>query len=152
MKIVLFSLLCLIMMGMTSYSYAETVLVERLGENVTLPEVTLQLTLRDSNENLLAYIEADQILSIDIEKLNIFLDIQNQTVKEFFIKDGKKYESHKWEIVNVDFKKRHAWSATLLVDVYRNEFINLMQIRHDSYQTQPGDTVRIFWTVVLPVS
>ena len=85
-------------------------------------------------------------------ELNRFLDNQNQTRKEFFIKDDKKYESQKWEIKGVTFDKSHAWSATRLVDIVQNEFITLLHIRHDSYQTQPGDIVRIYWTVIRPAS
>jgi len=151
MKIVIFSLLCLILIGMTSYSYAQYTSVK---ENATLqlPEVMLQLELRDSNGGLLTYIETDQILVISPLELNSFLDNLNGTRKEFFIKDDKKYESQQWEIKGVTFDKRHAWSATRLIDVIENTFVTLLQIRHDSYQTQPGDTVRIFWTVIRPVS
>jgi len=93
-----------------------------------------------------------KIIVISPLELNRFLDNLNGTRKEFFIKDDKKYESQQWEIKGVTFDKRHAWSATRLIDVIQNEFLTLLQIRHDSYQTQPGDTVRIFWTVIRPVS
>jgi len=112
----------------------------------------LQLELRDSNGSLVAYFESDQILSISAIELNKFLDIQNQTIKEFFIKDDKKYESQGWEIRGDAFTLQSAYSITRLMDIQENELETLLQMRHDSFQTYPGDTSRIFWTITRPVS
>jgi len=152
MKIVLFSLLCLTLIGMISYSYAQFTMIESVDENTVVPEVLLQLELRDSNGGLLAYFESDQILSISPIELNKFLDIQNQTIKEFFIKDDKKYESQKWEIRGDAFTLQSAYSITRLMDVQENELETLLQMRHDSFQTFPGDTSRLFWTIIRPAS
>ena len=149
MKIVLFSLLCLFLIGMTSYSYAQNTPDD---ENTELPEVLLQIVLRDSNGSLVAYIETEHFYSFNHLELNIFLDNQNQTRKEFFIKDDKKYESQKWETKHDEFSVQRTFSSTILKDVYQNEFVLVAQMLYDSYQTQPGDTARFFWTVVRPVS
>ena len=151
MKIVLFSLLCLIMIGMISYSYAQFTDVDGKNTDLLL-KVLLQIEVRDSNGNLLAYLEVDQIIGISPLELNRFLDNQNQTSKEFFIKDDKKYESQQWEIIGDAFTLKSAYSSTRLLDSYQNELITLLVMRHDSYQTQPGDTTRIFWTIIRPVS
>jgi len=149
MKIVLFSLLCLFLIGMTSYSYAQFTVV---NATTILPEVMLQMELRDSNGGLLAYIETEQVIGISPLELNRYLDKQTETDKEFFIKDDKKYESQQWEIANVTFDKKYAYSGTRLMDVYQNEFVTVLLMRHDSYQTQPGDTLNVFWTVIRPIS
>ena len=149
MKIFLFSLLCLILIGMISYSYSQNTPDEK---NIELPEVLLQIVLRDSNGSLVAYIETDQFIMISPLELNRFLDNQNQTHKEFFIKDDKKYESQKWETKHDEFSVQRTFSSTILKDVYQNEFVLVAQMLYDSYQTQPGDTARFFWTVVRPVS
>ena len=149
MKIVLFSLLCLILIGMTSYSYAKLIVPDK---NTELPEVLLQLELRDSNGSFISYTEAEQIIGISSLELNRFLDNQNQTRKEFFIKDDKKYESHIWEVKNEKYNKQHTYAATNLLDTYQNEFVELFRMRHDSFQVQPGDTAKLFWTVIRPAS
>jgi len=151
MKIVLFSLLCLILIGMTSYSYADFQVIGQKTE-VVLPEVMCQLELRDSNGTLLTYIETEQIIGIDLPRLAVYLDNQNQTNKEFFIKDDKKYENQWWEIKGDAYRDQSAYSGTRLVDVSENKFQTLLFMRHDSFQTEPGDTVRIFWSVVRPAS
>jgi len=149
MKIVLFTLLFLILIGITSYSYAQWTVV---NETTILPEVLLQMELRDSNGSLLAYAQSEQVIGFSPLELNSFLDNQNQTRKEFLIKDDKKYEIQQWEIHGVTFDKRHAYSSTRLLDTVQNEFVILLQMRHDSYQTEPGDTLRVFWTVIRPAS
>ncbi len=149
MKIVFFSLLCLILIGITSYSYAQ---MTAATEITNLPEILLQLEQRDSNGNLLAYIESEHITGIAPLELNRFLDNLNNTSKEFFIKDDIKYEKQQWEKATETFNKRHAWSAFQLLDIYQNEFVSLLVVRHDSFQSEPGDSIRVFWTVIRPVS
>jgi len=149
MKIVLFSLLCLVLIGMTSYSYAQ---MQAVNATTIVPEVLLQLELRNSNGNLLAYIESEHITGIAPLELNRFLDNLNNTSKEFFIKDDIKYERQQWEKATEKFGKRHAWSAFQLLDLHENEFVSLLVVRHDSFQTEPGDSIRVFWTVIRPVS
>ena len=149
MKIVLFSLLCLFLIGITSYSYAQMLAAT---EVTNLPEILLQLEQRDSNGNLLAYIESEHITGIAPLELNRFLDNLNNTSKEFFIKDDIKYEKQQWEKATETFNKRHAWSAFQLLDIYQNEFVSLLVVRHDSFQSEPSDTIRVFWTIIRPVS
>jgi len=149
MKIVFFSLLCLILIGMTSYSYAQFTQVDK---NTKSPEILLQFQVRDPNGSLIAYIETDQVTSFDPLALNRFLDSLNHTGKEFFIKDDKKYERQQWEIPLETFDKKLAFSTTFLRDVYQHEVITVIAMRHDSFQTKPGDTIRIFWTTIRPVS
>ena len=149
MKIVLFFLLSLILIGITSYSYAEWVIV---GKNTTLPQVFVQMEVRDSNGGLLAYIETDQIIGLDPLALNRFLDNLNNTRKEFLIIDDKNYEVQQWEVSKGWSTSATAFSATKLLDIYQHEFITIILVRHDSFQVQPGDTARFFWTVIRPVS
>ena len=149
MKIVLFSLFGVILIGITSYSYAQVIVPE---EDTELPKVMLQLELRDSNGILVAYVEAEQIIGIRPLDLTRFLDNLNQSRKEFFIKDDKKYEIHQWEKANETYNEKLALSTTGLLDIYQNEFVKLVDVRHDSFQAQPGDTLRIWWTIIRPAS
>ena len=149
MKIVLFSLLCLILIGITSYYYTQFTVVDK---NTKLPEAMLQIEVRDSNGNLIAYIETERIGEIYPVALNIFLDYQNETHKEFFIKDNKKYESQQFETAIETRDEKLAYSSSKLLTVIQNEVVTLLDMSYDTYQTQPGDTVRNFWTIIRPVS
>jgi len=92
MKIILISLLLLFLIGISSYSFAQ---YTEPDSHSKVPEVMLQLELRDSDENFLTYIEAKQIIVIYPFELNEFLD--NKSHKEFLIKDDKPYEVIQWQ-------------------------------------------------------
>jgi len=152
MKIVLSSLLCLILIGFSSYSYAQSEWIIPNRTTILPAEVMLQLEVRDSNGNLVSYVESEQIIGFRYLELNSFFDNLNQTHKEFFIKDDKKYEILQWETSRDTFPARLAYSVHSILDIYQNEFIKLLVMRIDAYQTQPGDTLRTFWTVIRPAS
>ncbi len=146
MKIIVISLLLLFLIGISSYSYAQ---YTEPDSHTKVPEVMLQLELRDSDGNFLTYIEAKQIIVIYPLELNEFLDKQN---KEFLIKDGKAYEVIQWQGKTEKFNKQHAWSQFDLWVPGENEFKKVLTVRHNSYQTQPGDTVTVYWTIIRPTS
>ena len=138
MKIVLISLLCLILIGITSYSYAQFTVVEK---NTKLPEVLLQIEVRDSNGGLVSYVETNQVIGFSPLELNTFLDVRNQSSTEFFMKDNKKYESQQFETTTRTggtFDEKLAYSSSRLLLPVQEEVFTLLQMRHDSYQTQPG--------------
>ena len=147
MKIILISLLCLFLIGISSYSFAQ---YTEPDSNIKLPEVMLQLELRDRDGNFITYIEAVQIIAIYPLELNEFLDNQNN--KEFLIKDGKAYEKIQWQGRTEDFDKQHAWSQFHLRSYVQDKSISVLIVRHNSYQTQPGDTITVYWTIVRPVN
>ncbi len=146
MKIILISLLLLFLIGISSYSYAQYTEVD---SHTKIPEVMLQLELRDSDGNFLTYIEAKQIIVIYPLELNEFLDKQH---KEFLIKDGKAFEVIQWQGRTEKFNKQHAWSQFDLWVNDEGKFKKVLVVRHNSYQTQPGDTVTVYWTIIRPAS
>jgi len=158
MKILFFALLVMILIGATSYSYAQIAL--KIPDDWVVPDkdnkiehdVMLQLELRDSDGALVAYIETDQVLGISPPQLNRFLDSQDQSRKDFFVKNDTKYETQRWEITGDKYNDKLAYSLTRLIDPYQDRLLTLVQMRHDSFQTNPGDTVRIYWTVIRPAS
>jgi len=146
MKIILISLLCLILIGITSYSYAQFTPVY---SQTNLPEVMLQLVLRDYDGNFITYIEAKQIIQINHLKLNEFLDNINN--KKYLIKDGKAYEIIQWQ-GQIEKLKKHAYSQYDLWKLGQDGFEKILTVRHNSYQTQDGDIVTAYWTIVRPAS
>jgi len=147
MKIIIISVLCLFFIGISSYSFAQ---YTEPDWDIILPKVMLQLELRDSDGNFITYIEAEQIIAIYLLELNDFLDNQNN--KEYLIEDNKAYEKIQWQGRTEKFTKQHAWSQFNLWSFVQDESIPVLTVRHNSYQSQPGDTVKVYWTIVRPVS
>ena len=147
MKIIIISLLGLFLIGISSYSYAQYTAVD---SHTNVPEVMLQLVLRDSDGNLVTYVEGVQIIMINPLKFNEFID--NQSHKEFLIKDGKPYEIIQWQGKTENFNKRHAYSQFILWANDQGEFKKVLLVRHDSYQSQPGDILSVYWTIIRPAN
>jgi len=147
MKIILISLLCLFLIGISSYSYAQYTVVD---SHTNVPEVMLQLVLRDSDGNFLTYIEAKQIIVIYPLELNEFLDKQNH--KEFLIKDDKTYEIIQWQGKTEKYGEQNVYSQSNLWAYQQDEFKSVLTVRHNSFQTQPGDTLTVYWTIIRPAS
>jgi len=149
MKIIIFSLLCLILIGMISYSYAQFTVVDK---NTRLPVILLQIEVRDSNGSLVAYIETEQIIQISNLELNMYLQYLPSTHIEFLIKDDKKYKLQQFQPILETLDEKSAYSGSVLQMVIQNELVILLQMGYDTFQSQPGDTVRHFWTVIRPAS
>ena len=147
MKIIVISLLLLFLIGISSYSYAQYTQVD---SHTKIPEVMLQLELRDSDGNFLTYIEAKQIIVIYPLKLNEFLDKQNH--KEFLIKDDKTYEIIQWQGKTEKYGEQNVYSQSNLWAYQQDEFKSVLTVRHNSFQTQPGDTLTVYWTIIRPAS
>ena len=146
MKIILISLFWLFLIGISSYSYAQYSVVD---SNTIVPEVMLQFVIRDSDGNLLTYIEAKQIIVIYPLELKEFLDKQP---KKLFIKDDKAFEIIQWQGRTENFNKQHAWSQFNLWVTLQAEPEIVLVVRHNSYQTQPGDTIAVYWTIIRPAT
>ena len=146
MKILIFTLFCLFLIGISSSSYAQYTEVD---STTKVPEVMLQLELRDSDGNLLTYIEAKQIIVIYPLELKEFLDKQP---KKLFIKDDKAFEIIQWKGRTENFNTQHAWSQFNLWVTLQSEPETVLVVRHNSYQTQPGDTIAVYWTIIRPAT
>ena len=147
MKIILISLICIFLMGISSYSFAQYTVVD---SDTLVPQVTLQLELRDLDGNFLTYIETEQIIVIYPSELNKFLDNQNH--KEILIDDDNTYELIQWQGQTEKFDKKHAYSQFSLWIPEQNLFQEVLVLRHNSYQTQPGDTLTVYWTIIRPAN
>ena len=114
-----------------------------------LPQVTLQLVLRDSDGHLVAYVIADQIVAIDPTVLDRYLDNkQNRKITDI---DGKSYEIIWWQGKTEKIEKTHAMTTFVLHAPVGQTYQTALEILHDSYQVSPGDTVTVYWSVSRPI-
>ena len=141
---------------MTLNSYAQSWFQSQIKAphdvSTELPVIMLQLVLRDSNGILVAYVEAEQIIGIAPAELDRFLDKLDLTKKEFFMKDDTKYEILQWEKQIESYAETLIFSGSRLIDIHQNEYLLVLSIRHDSFTSHPGDTLRVFYTITRPAS
>jgi len=87
------------------------------------------------------YIQTDYVYIRSLYLTHEFLDsIDNKTI---FVKDGITYERIQWEKTE-NFKSQKQITAYGL----RYKDMNVLLLMHDSYISQPGDTVTISWDII----
>ena len=110
-------------------------------EDPSLYEVTLQLQLRDSEGQLITYIEPTTKYIANINMVHQFLDTkENKIVIE---KEGKMFEEIRYE-------QTFGFSETKQIATvgmwYEGNFVLLF--RTDGFLTSPGDTLDAYWKIV----
>lgn len=112
------------------------------------PDVLLQLILRDSDGNLLAYTETKEIMAFRPLYLMSYLDdISN---KKIIIKDGKQVELIQFEKPEPTVQHRHTTAMYVLMSWVdeENKVLPLLWMNHEAFQVDPGDTLEVYWTFI----
>jgi len=142
MKILIFLLIFVVAFTLVGESYAQRVTYPQ--EDPSLYEVSLQLQLRNSEGQLITYIEPTTMYITNIGMVHEFLDTKEN--KKIIEKDGKTFEVIKYEqIFRFDGNRQMATLGMW----YKDTFVLLF--RHDGYFTSPGDTLDAFWKITRTV-
>jgi len=111
------------------------------SEHPSLPEVSLQLQLRNSEGQLITYIEPTTMYIINIFLIHEFLDtVKNKTIIE---KDGQMFELIQYG-TTVKFSKVGQYATYGMV--YQG--MHVLVFRHDGYLSSPGDTLDVSWKII----
>jgi len=138
MKIHLFLLVFVVGVAIVGDSYGQTEVSPQ--EDPSLPEVSLQLQLRNSDGQLVTYIEPTTMYISNIKWVHEFLDTKENKIIE---KDGEMFEVIQYEqTFRFDDTAQYATYGMY----YKGDFPLLF--RHDGYLTSPGDTLDVSWKIV----
>ncbi len=110
-------------------------------EDPSLPQVSLQLQLRNSEGQLVTYLEPTTMYITNIAMVHEYLDnIENKTIIE---KDGENFEL-------IEFQSTAVFSKTKQIATYGmvHKGIHVLMFRHDGYLTSPGDTLDVSWKII----
>jgi len=111
------------------------------SEHPSLLEVSLQLQLRNSEGQLITYIEPTTMYIINIFWVHQFLDtIENKTIIE---KDGQMVELIQYE-QTARFSKVGQYATYGMV--HNGNYV--ITFRHDGYLSSPGDTLDVSWKII----
>ena len=113
-------------------------------DDPSLLEVSLQVQLRDSEGQLLAYYEPTRSW-VDPKVIHEYMDTQEN--KSIILKDGKKYEVFELEQTLTYRGNQLATGFVLSQDgrVYTNAY-------SDAFLSEPGDVAFQSWKVVRPLN
>jgi len=110
-------------------------------EDPSLPVIHLQLVLRNSEGQLVSYVETDFVYIRNLYLTHEFLDsIDN---KSTVIRDGKTYEQ-------IQFQKTEYFNSVGQKTAYQLFYKNMavLLLMHDAYIASPGDELTISWKIV----
>jgi hypothetical protein len=138
MKILIFLLIFVVGFTLVGESYAQRQVSPQ--EDPSLYEVSLQLQLRNSEGQLITYMEPSTMYINNLRMVHEYLDTKEN--KKIIEKDGEKLELIQYEQI-FRFDKTAQYST--LEMRYKNDYVLLF--RHDGYFTSPGDTVDAFWKI-----
>jgi len=135
--VVIFVILASIYVG---DSYGQRQQQVAASEHPSLPEVSLQLQLRNSEGQLITYIEPTTMYIINIFLVHEFLDTKQSQIIE---KDGQMFEL-------IQYEQTVKFSTTKQIASYGMVYKGMFPImfRHDGYLTSPGDTLDVSWKII----
>jgi len=109
----------------------------------SLPEVSLQLQLRNSDGQLIAYIEPTTMYITNLEKIHERLDSEN--IKSKVMKGDKEYEQIEIQSFYTFTENLHGQMASF--NLYWEQE-SILAYRHDGYLAEPGDTLIAYWKIL----
>ena len=131
-----------LILSMLSFTFVSTsyAFVPAPSSDPTLPQISLVIILRDSNGNLVNYLEPSVIFIRDAAAVHELINTSNYTT---ITRDGhtmKVYISHYSE--GFDHKGQYTQYGLW----YKNDFI--LVLNNNGYIGQPGDTIDIYWKIL----
>jgi len=147
MKVPTIMIVFFILFGLVGISYVQYSVAQ---QNEKLPQVLLQLQIRNSEGQLVSYVEGTKIVKIQHDPLNEYLD--KKPNKRTIVKEGKSYDLIQWQARTEKFDRVHVMAMFNLWIQKDGKNFSPLLIRHGGYQVEPGDTLTIYWTITRPIS
>ena len=109
--------------------------------------IIVQMQIRDSNENLVGYIETDRITVQGLDELYLILDDMsvNPENTKIIIIDDKKYQ-----VIVVEDYTKHPFDAFLSISHITNRGESIAYVNYDGFQIRADDVVITTWTMIRP--
>ena len=141
MRVILLSIvLCIVFVSLIGNSFAQT-------DQKSSTFIFAQTVIRNSDGQLVAYLEANKISVPDFDLLNKYLDTQSP--QQTFVDAGQSYD-----LIHLEFTEKinrnQVLSKTAFGIVTDNKQIMMAFSDHDGFPVDSGDTITLFWTIVRP--
>jgi len=109
--------------------------------------IIVQIQLRDSSENLVGYIETDQITVLNFEEISLILDDMSKNPKntKIITIDDKKYQ-----IITGIGDAQYTSDNTVSLSGITNDGETLIYANYGGFPIRAGDLVYTSWTMVRP--
>ena len=140
--IILASLFFLVIVSLTNYSQAYQTEIEDGFF------VFVQTTVRNSDGQLVTYLESSKFTHLDLEALGPFLDFEASRGNDPIVTiDDKEYQVIR-RVQSKTFPSDDLVASTLLSDIVDGKLTLLARFAHDGYPVSSGDTLESVWTFI----
>ena len=109
------------------------------------PYIFVQIIHKDSDGNLLGYLQSDRVTDVDVPFLDEMLEHEStRTDNPTYQKNGNFFQVITREnTLNFDFPLMYA--STNLVQDVNDEQVVVLRLPHDGLRVLPGDTIKVIW-------
>ena len=109
------------------------------------PYIFVQIIHKDSDGNLLGYLQSDRVTDVDVPFLDEMLEHEStRTDNPTYQKNGNFFQVITREsTLNFDFPLMYA--STNLVQNVNDEQVVVLRLPHDGLRVLPGDTIKVIW-------
>jgi len=144
--IILVGLFFLVMISLTNYTQAyQTDIEDGLF-------IFVQTTIRNSDGQLVTYLESSKFTDLNLEKLGPFLDFEASRGNDPIVTINEKEYQVIRRVQSKTFSSGDLVASTILSDTIDGKLTMLARFAHDGYPVSAGDTLESMWTFIRPAS
>ena len=144
--IILVGLFFLVMISLTNYSQAyQTDIDDGLF-------IFVQSTIRNSDGQLVTYLESSKFTDLNLELLVTFLDFESARANDPIVTINEKEYQVIRRVQTKTFPSDDLVASTILSDTIDGKLTMLARFAHDGYPVSAGDTLESMWTFIRPAS
>lgn len=116
-----------------------------------IPYIFVQVIHKDSDGNLLAYLQSDRITDANLDMINEMLEHESaRGVDPIYQKDGNFFQVITRENT-LHFDSPLMYASTSLNQDVDNEQVTVLRLPQDGFRVLPGDSIKVIWIFVKSV-
>ena len=144
--IILASLFFLVIISLTNYTQAYQT---EINEGLL---IFVQSTIRNSDGQLVTYLESSKFTNLNLELLGPFLDFEASRANDPTVTINEKEYQVIRRVQSKTFPRDDLVASTILSDTIDGKLTMLARFAHDGYPVSQGDTLESMWTFIRPAS
>ena len=109
------------------------------------PYIFVQIVHKDSDGNLLAYLQSDRVTDANLTEINEMLEHESERgVDPIYQKDGNTFQVITRENT-LYFDSPLMYASTSLIQDVNDEQNIILRLPHDGFRVLPGDSIKVIW-------
>ena len=114
--------------------------------------IFVQTTVRNSDGQLIVYLESSKFTDLNLELLGSFLDFEASRGNDPIVTINEEEYQVIRRVQSKTFERDDLVASTILSDAVDGKLTMLARFAHDGYPVSSGDTLESMWTFIRPVS